>query len=183
MAAFKTLSDAQKLILNNAAARPDDLIFPLPADFRARGAVRQKVLQAMLKTGFVVERLTTEDTLIWRRDARRRRFTLVMTAAGRIAIGLAAGNIEAPAVASIVQAKRTGGPASSTTEPGGKLGSVLSALTAEDGATLAALAALTGWLPHTTRAALCRLRQRGYPVRLIGAPGSKAYRLDTPAQG
>jgi len=180
MVAFKTLSDAQKLILNNAAARPDDLIFPLPADFRARGAVRRKVLQAMLKRGFVMERLTTEDTLVWRRAARRRRFTLVMTAAGRTAIGL---NTEAPAVASIAEAKRTGGPASSTTEPGGKLGSVLSALTAEDGATLAALAALTGWLPHTTRAALCRLRQRGYPVRLIGTHGSKAYRLDTPAQG
>ncbi|MBC7739691.1 MAG: DUF3489 domain-containing protein [Candidatus Saccharibacteria bacterium] len=67
--------------------------------------------------------------------------------------------------------------------PAGKLGSVLSALATEHGATLAALVTLTGWLPHTTRAALCRLRQRGYSIQLVGDAGSRAYRLDIPAQG
>ena len=183
MATLKTLSDAQKLILINAAAHPDHLVFPLPAGFRARGAVRQKVLQALLKRGFVIERLTTDDTRVWRRDARRRRLTLAMTVAGRAAIGLPASDTEAPAVAPMIDAAGTGRRASSTAAPGGKLGSVLSALATEDGATIAALATLTGWLPHTARAALTRLRQRGYPIRLVGAPGSKAYRLDTLAQG
>ena len=184
MAALKPLSDAQKLILSNAATHPNHLVFPLPAGFRARGAVRQKVLQALLKAGLVAERLTTDDTQLWRRDARRRRLTLAMTAAGSIASGgLAASETDTATVAPVVDAAGVGVPACSTATPGGKLGSVLSALATEDGVTLAALVTLTGWLPHTTRAALCRLRQRGYPIRLIGGPGSKAYHLDTPAQG
>ena len=47
MAALKPVSDAQKLILSNAISHSDHLIFPLPSDFRARGAVRQKVLEAL----------------------------------------------------------------------------------------------------------------------------------------
>lgn len=63
--------------------------------------------------------------------------------------------------------------------PGGKLGQVLDAVAAEDGATLAELAALTGWQPHTTRAALTRLRRRGF-ILVLGSVDSagdrKAYR-------
>ena len=63
--------------------------------------------------------------------------------------------------------------------PGGKLGRVLDAVAAEDGATLAELAALTGWQPHTTRAALTRLRRRGF-ILVLGSADSagdrKAYR-------
>jgi DNA-binding transcriptional regulator PaaX len=35
-----------------------------------------------------------------------------------------------------------------------------------DGASLAELVAATGWLPHTTRAALTGLRKRGYAVAI-----------------
>ncbi len=52
-------------------------------------------------------------------------------------------------------------------------------MAAEDGATLAELVALTGWRPHTTRAALTRLRRRGFNL-VLGSAGSaggrKAYR-------
>ncbi|HEV7264489.1 MAG TPA: DUF3489 domain-containing protein [Falsiroseomonas sp.] len=64
--------------------------------------------------------------------------------------------------------------------PRGKLGRVLDAVAAKDGATLAELAALTGWQPHTTRAALTGLRRRGFVLVLGGAEdagGRKAYRL------
>jgi DNA-binding transcriptional regulator PaaX len=53
----------------------------------------------------------------------------------------------------------------------------MTAVSTEAGATLAELAAKTGWLPHTTRAALCRLRQRGFAVNLAERDGRKAYRL------
>jgi len=49
---------------------------------------------------------------------------------------------------------------------GSKLAQVIRLLRREDGATLAELAAATGWLPHTTRAALTGLRKRGYAVAL-----------------
>ena len=54
---------------------------------------------------------------------------------------------------------------------------MLDAVGAEGGATLAELAGLTGWLPHTTRAALTRLRQRGYALERLDLNGRKAYRL------
>jgi hypothetical protein len=67
-----------------------------------------------------------------------------------------------------------------TARPRGKLGRVLDAVAAEDGATLAELAVLTGWQPHTTRAALTGLRRRGFVLALglgEGGGGRKAYRL------
>ena len=37
-------------------------------------------------------------------------------------------------------------------------------LTKDKGATLAALVEATGWLPHTTRAAMTGLRKRGFAI-------------------
>lgn len=59
--------------------------------------------------------------------------------------------------------------------PTGKLGQVLQAVSGQTGATLVEITALTGWLPHTARAALTGLRQRGFPIQLIEADGRKAY--------
>ncbi len=71
-------------------------------------------------------------------------------------------------------------PDGSTTaprRPTGKLGEVLQAISAQTGATLPELTTLTGWLPHTARAAVTGLRQRGFPIALIQQDGRKAYRL------
>ena len=48
--------------------------------------------------------------------------------------------------------------------PAGKLGQIIAALSHPQGATLHDLATLTDWFPHTTRAALTRLRQRGWVI-------------------
>jgi len=42
---------------------------------------------------------------------------------------------------------------------------VIEMLSRSGGASLADLIAATGWLPHTTRAALTGLRKRGFPSR------------------
>ena len=62
--------------------------------------------------------------------------------------------------------KRNSGVASAPTSPRGgtKIARVIELLQRGDGATLAELVAATGWLPHTTRAALTGLRKRGYAV-------------------
>ena len=54
---------------------------------------------------------------------------------------------------------------------------LLAAVTRPEGATLDDLTAGSGWLPHTTRAALTLLRQRGYDVRLANTGRRKAYHL------
>ena len=65
-------------------------------------------------------------------------------------------------------AKPNSGVASSPISPrsGTKIAQVIDLLQSGDGATLAELVAATGWLPHTTRAALTGLRKRGYAVRI-----------------
>ena len=65
--------------------------------------------------------------------------------------------------------------------PAGKLGRVLAAVETEPEAMVPELVTLTGWLPHTTRAAITRLRQRGFALQLTEQGGRKAYRVDVPA--
>jgi cell division septation protein DedD len=60
--------------------------------------------------------------------------------------------------------------------PSGKNSQFLDAIAATGGATLVELVALTGWQAHTTRAALTRLRQRGFSVYLETDGDRKAYR-------
>jgi DNA-binding IclR family transcriptional regulator len=61
---------------------------------------------------------------------------------------------------------------------GSKLAQVIELLQRADGATMIDLSQATGWLPHTTRAALTGLRKRGYAVirERIGA-GDSVYRI------
>ena len=54
----------------------------------------------------------------------------------------------------------------------------LGLLARETGASLAEIVAATGWLPHTSRAALSRLRSTGQPLaKTTRADGCTAYRL------
>ena len=68
-------------------------------------------------------------------------------------------------------------PSRRARDRGGKLGVLLDAVSRPEGATLEDLSAAAGWLPHTTRAAITRLRQRGYDVRLATMGTRKAYHL------
>jgi hypothetical protein len=70
-----------------------------------------------------------------------------------------------------------------TPRDGSKLALVIELLRRADGATIVDLTQATGWLPHTTRAALTGLRKRGYAViRDRIGPGDSVYRIsDAPA--
>lgn len=64
-------------------------------------------------------------------------------------------------------------------KPGSKLGIVLALLETPQGASLARLVEETGWLPHTTRAALTGLRKRGFAVvsEKTEGGGASVYRV------
>ena len=47
-----------------------------------------------------------------------------------------------------------------------KIDQILASVRARHGASLNDLSTLTGWQPHSIRAALTKLRQRGYPIEL-----------------
>jgi len=65
---------------------------------------------------------------------------------------------------------------------GTKIARVVELLQRAQGANLGELTSATGWLPHTTRAALTGLRHRGYEVRLERGENGRAssYRTLTP---
>ena len=50
----------------------------------------------------------------------------------------------------------------------------------DQGATLDQMIALTGWLPHTTRAALSGLRKKGYAIDSDKIDGIRTYRAVAP---
>ena len=64
-----------------------------------------------------------------------------------------------------------------------KLAEVLALIEREVGASIEELTSATGWLPHTTRAALTGLRKRAYTVLREGkAEGGSVYRITGMAQ-
>jgi DNA-binding MarR family transcriptional regulator len=64
---------------------------------------------------------------------------------------------------------------------GTKQAHIIALLEREEGVSLDDLIAATGWLPHTTRAALTGLRQRGYGlVKSPGEDGRTCYRISAP---
>ena len=110
-----------------------------------------------------------------------------MTVAGLKAIAVDEGPQDAiePGEAPQLQAKNGAGPDEgghsarvAAPRDGSKLALVIELLRRADGATIVDLTHATGWLPHTTRAALTGLRKRGYAVirERIGA-GDSAYRI------
>src|SRR5215213_6396592 len=59
---------------------------------------------------------------------------------------------------------------------------IIGLLQRQEGATLADLVAATGWLPHTTRAALTRLRQAGHVLEKTKGETGAVYRIATLAR-
>ena len=57
---------------------------------------------------------------------------------------------------------------------------IIGLLQRQQGATLVDLVAATGWLPHTTRAALTRLRQAGYVLDKTMRESGAVYRIAKP---
>ena len=78
----------------------------------------------------------------------------------------------APLAAASPAAKRA--PALAT---GAKTTAVIALLERESGATLAELIAATGWLPHTTRAALTGLRKKGHSIERSKRGEETCYRI------
>ncbi len=170
------LSDRQVLLLAAAAGRPDGSVLPTPVTPKLTDATLDRTLKALLGRGLITELPVTGRA---RRskwadpdvDARPRGW-LIITPAGLAALdGRKAGG--SPSAPDPVAEH----PEGQTPRPGGKLGVLLAAVSRPEGATIDDLTSASGWLPHTTRAALTRLRQRGFDVRLATKGARKAYCL------
>jgi Protein of unknown function (DUF3489) len=184
------LTDAQFVMMSGAAQRKDRC---LSAPTTIGGAALNKVSAKLAKLGLACEIEAKPGARIWRRDDAGQGYALKLTAAGLKAIAVEEeGPQEAiePGDAPQPQAKNRaipdeGGDPARAAAPrdGSKLALVIEHLKRADGATIVDLTQATGWLPHTTRAAMTGLRKRGYAVirERIGA-GDSVYRIsDAPA--
>ena len=190
------LSDTQLAMMRAAAQRDDRCLTPSPT---LKDAAAQKLATKLIAANLAREIKAKAGTPVWRRDAEGGPpFALKLTAAG---LKVAAVNEETAAAIesegraspeAIVEStsfvdvaagsKHPGDPAP---REGSKLAAVVGMLRRSEGATIGDLTAATGWLPHTTRAAITGLRNRGYSVvRERMEHGSSAYRIsDAPVGG
>lgn len=181
------LTDTQLIILSKAVAREDGAAI-VPEKLN-RGAAT-KVGSSLVARKLMREMRSKPGMPVWREDADLRTISLCITRAGRAAIGVDAPareatsavmsrkggrkTVEAPdgsrGHAKVPPRKNNVADVSDAplniTSPrmGSKQAMVIGMLSEEAGAKLDDLVKATGWLPHTTRAALTGLRKRGFAV-------------------
>ena len=169
------LNDLQRVLLSTAAQRKDGSIFP-PTESIASDKDRiHKAIPTLLKRHLIEEMPVKRGPGVWRKEGEQP-IGLRLTDAGYAAI---APEEQQPKSA----ADRTKGAATTSekTSPAPRQRSkaevVLRLLTRAEGATLAELVGATGWLPHTTRAALTGLRKKGHVLDKAKRGEATCYRI------
>jgi hypothetical protein len=183
------LTDMQLVILSAAAQRKDRC---LVAPLTLKGGPLHRVANKMISSGLAKEIKAKTGDPVWRRDeASGASYALKLTTAGTKAIvaheGAAGENHNQPVVRSETTARQapsqeaTESVASGPSAPrsGSKLARVIELLRRNRGATIDELIDATGWLAHTTRAALTGLRKRGYEVVIDRSEDGSFYRIQT----
>jgi DNA-binding MarR family transcriptional regulator len=168
------LNDFQLVLLSTAAQRDDGGVFPVAESIAENEDRVRKAVESLLKRSLVEEGPTTDRRLAWR-EHDDRPIAVFITAAGRSLIDRAADHAEPHA-----GGEKTAKNEKASVEPvrtGSKKELVLGLLRRPVGATLDELVTATGWLPHTTRAALTGLRKKGHVVEKTKRDDSTCYRV------
>jgi hypothetical protein len=170
------LTDTQLIVLSSAC-RNEDGLATCPENLKPAAA--EKLAASLQGKGLVREIRCKPGAPVWREDGQGKTYSLKILKAGREAVGMPEEKVEStdlPAVAqpaaevqpnaTIRRTKSEATPA--PVDPGVRAGSkralIISLLQRTEGATLDDLIAATGWLPHTTRAALTGLRKTGLTI-------------------
>jgi hypothetical protein len=159
MARTFKLDDLHLILLSTATQRDDGNVLPVAATIADQPDRIAKALTALLKHKLVDEVVGLATGLGWRTDGDER-FALVINDAGRAVIGFndTGEETSTPGV-ELVEPVSTDAP-----RTGSKSAAVIALLQREQGATLIEMVEATGWLPHTTRAALTGLRKKGHAI-------------------
>lgn len=187
------LTDSQRALLLGASLREDRC---LVSPSNLKGGAAQKVAAKLIAEGLAKEIKAKAETPIWRRDGESdQAYSMKLTAAGAKAIarneeqgGMSerkSSAQESPSVATGSSEVSPHAPGAGHVAPreGSKLASVMALLRRSERATIDVLTKETGWLPHTTRAAITGVRKRGYSVILHRSEeGASVYRLSDPQE-
>lgn len=163
------LDDLHLVLLTAAAQRETGSLLPAPESIASQDSRIRKTVPGLLRRGMVVEVPVIDAAIAWREEEGRP-VGLVITDAGREAIGAGdsvAASDEGAAISS----------AASLSPPISKIAHVIALLTRGEGATLDELTGMTGWLPHTTRAALTGLRKKGHVIERGKRGDVTCYRI------
>jgi Protein of unknown function (DUF3489) len=186
------LTEAQRIVLSHAAQR-DDGAATLPERMTEKTA--QKLAAILIEKGLAREVRAKTGMPVWRRNKDERACALVITKSGREAIkgggdsqsadaGVETGAPSSTASEAPSHAATSSRPKRSIPRQGSKLAEVMSLLGRKQGVGIEELTSTTGWLPHTTRAALTGLRKRGYAIeRERLEKGGSVYRVVTGPAG
>ena len=180
------LTDTQLLMLSAAAQRNDRCLVAAP---NVKAAAAKKIAGKLIASGLVKEIRAKAGVPVWRRDDDSgQSYALKLTAAGAKAIAIdesaepayvgdkghsredveqAGSSSQRPSAPdSWVGANETAPARPSAPRGGTKLAEVVELLQRDRGTTIDELIDATGWLPHTTRAALTGLRKRGFALAI-----------------
>lgn len=169
------LSDTQRILLSSASQRDSGSLLPLLASLKPGGGT-SKAIAALIKRGFAAERETPDQTVILRREGDIG-FGVFITPAGGAAIDVDFADETSAADSGVSEPKPVATPAPRAPRASSKIAAVIAVLARADGATLSDLIAATGWLPHTTRAALTGLRKKGHTITKAKREGVTCYRI------
>ena len=187
------LTDNQRALLQSAAQR-EDRCFVLSSNLR--GGAAQIVAAKLIAEGLAKEIKAKVGAPIWRRDGESDQpYSLKLSALGAKAIAISEKRSGKPELEAPAQelhpdsmdpsetAHHTARAEKAAPREGSKLASVMALLCRPEGATIGVLTKATGWLPHTTRAAITGVRRRGYSVILDrSVEGASVYRLSDPQE-
>jgi hypothetical protein len=170
------LTDLQLILLSTATQHEDGSLLPFADSIKGDDSRTTKAVQALMNRGLVNESEIAAQAPFWRQEEDRR-FGLFITPEGKNAIGAGEGEEgdkgeEAPAPPPAPPAGRKPGEV----RAGTKQALLVEMLEREEGATIQQIVDATGWLPHTTRAALTGLRKRGFAITSEKVDGASRYR-------
>jgi hypothetical protein len=173
------LTDTQLIVLSRAAQREDGAA-TLPEGMTEKAT--QTLAAMLVERGLFREIRAKPGMPVWGRSEEVRPHSLIITKLGRTAIKVEddreSGDTELGAPAALTDKAASAQSEQSTPRQGSKLATVIDLLGRKRGAGIEELIAATGWLPHTTRAALTGLRKRGYTVeRERSEKGGSVYRI------
>jgi hypothetical protein len=177
------LNDTQLVILSSASQREDGLAL-LPEGMRA--AATKAAVAKLTKLGFLKQVRVKRDQPHWSTDEEGKRSGLKITKAGSAAIRVEddSNGEEEPAPEPKPRGKKAaeqGKEAQAQAgEPrgGSKRAQIIAMMQRKTGASLDEMVETTGWLPHTTRAALTGLRHKGHALaKSKNEAGTTVYRI------
>ncbi len=164
------LTDTQLVILSTASQRDDGAALPLPKSIKLQGSAVSRVLKSLMNKDLLAEQSAGNNAAAWRESKDGQRLTLVITDAGRAAIGAEQdAQIDPPttkrshhqgrsatgskrSTKSKSKPKATASRASNRSST--KQALLVGLLQRTEGATTAEAVKATGWQPHSVRGAI-----------------------------